>query len=123
MKKTKMLKKNYEFKNVFVKGKYISGEYIEAVIKKNKTTENLNFLGIAINVKIAKAVKRNHIKRLIREVYRLNENRIKTGYSIVFLWKKKQNIINANFENVKKDMENIFIKSNILRSNNEENLD
>ena len=115
MKKTKMLKKNYEFKNVFVKGKYISGEYIEAVIKKNKTTENLNFLGIAISV--------NHIKRLIREVYRLNENRIKTGYSIVFLWKKKQNIINANFENVKKDMENIFIKSNILRSNNEENLD
>ena len=115
MKKTKMLKKNYEFKNVFVKGKYISGEYIEAVIKKNKTTENLNFLGIAISVKIAKAVKRNHIKRLIREVYRLNENRIKTGYSIVFLWKKKQNIINANFENVKKDMENIFIKSNILR--------
>ena len=123
MKKTKMLKKNYEFKNVFVKGKYISGEYIEAVIKKNNTTENLNFLGIAISVKIAKAVKRNHIKRLIREVYRLNENRIKTGYSIVFLWKKKQNIINANFENVKKDMENIFIKSNILRSNNEENLD
>ena len=123
MKKTKMLKKNYEFKNVFVKGKYISGEYIEAVIKKNNTTENLNFLGIAISVKIAKAVKKNHIKRLIREVYRLNENRIKTGYSIVFLWKKKQNIINANFENVKKDMENIFIKSNILRSNNEENLD
>ena len=65
MKKTKMLKKNYEFKNVFVKGKYISGEYIEAVIKKNKTTENLNFLGIAISVKIAKAVKRNHLKSSI----------------------------------------------------------
>ena len=33
MKKTKMLKKNYEFKNVLSKGKYYSGQCIEAFIK------------------------------------------------------------------------------------------
>ena len=123
MKKTLMMKKNYEFKKVFLKGKYISGKYIEAVVKKNKNNENINFLGIAISVKIAKAVKRNHIKRLIREVYRLNENSLNTGYSIIFLWKKRQDIKNATFENIKKDMKNIFIKSNILRSDNEKNTD
>ncbi len=121
MKKTKMMKKNYEFKQVFQKGKYISGKYIEAVIKENSKNKEINFLGLAISVKIAKAVKRNYIKRLIREVYRLNENNLNTGYSIVFLWKKKQKIENANFENIKKDIEKIFIKSNILRSKNEEN--
>ena len=47
MKKTKMLKKNYEFKNVLTKGKYYSGKYIDAYIKKNKG--NGNFLGIAIS--------------------------------------------------------------------------
>lgn len=120
MKKTKMMKKNYEFKQVFQKGKYISGKYIEAVIKENTKNKEINFLGLAISVKIAKAVKRNYIKRLIREVYRLNENNLNTGYSIVFLWKKNQKIENANFENIKKDIEKIFIKSNILRSKNEE---
>ena len=120
MKKTKMMKKNYEFKQVFQKGKYISGKYIEAVIKENTKNKEINFLGLAISVKITKAVKRNYIKRLIREVYRLNENNLNTGYSIVFLWKKNQKIENANFENIKKDIEKIFIKSNILRSKNEE---
>ena len=36
MKKTKMLKKNYEFKNVLSKGKYYSGKYIEAFIRENR---------------------------------------------------------------------------------------
>lgn len=36
MKKTKMLKKNYEFRTVLSKGKYFSGKYVEAFIKKSK---------------------------------------------------------------------------------------
>ena len=35
MKKTEMLKKNYEYKRVLTKGKYYSGKYIEAFIKTN----------------------------------------------------------------------------------------
>ena len=35
MKKTKMLKKNYEFKNIISKGKYYSGKNIEKNIIKN----------------------------------------------------------------------------------------
>lgn len=112
MKKTRMLKKNYEFKNILSKGTYYSGQYIEAFIKKNKN--NYNSLGIAISVKIAKAVKRNLIKRLIRENYKLLENSIKPGYSIVFLWKKKADVKDAKFINIKNDMNKIFDKSNIL---------
>ena len=109
MEKTKMLKKNYEFKNVFSKGKYYSGKYIEAfVIEKKEYFKNL--LGIAISVKIGKATKRNHIKRLIRENYKNLENSIKTGYIFVFLWKKKVDIKNANYINIKIDMEKIFEK-------------
>ena len=80
--------------------------------KKNKN--NYNSLGIAISVKIAKAVKRNLIKRLIRENYKLLENSIKPGYSIVFLWKKKADVKDAKFINIKNDMNKIFDKSNIL---------
>ena len=115
MKKTKMIKKNYEFRNILSKGKYFSGKYIEAFIKKNN--EKFNFLGIAIGVKMAKAVKRNKIKRLIRESYSSLENDIKQGYNIVFLWKKKADINDADFKKIKNDMKNIFYKSNIIEEN------
>ena len=116
MKKTKMLKKNYEFKNVLSKGKYYTGKYREAFITKNDNkNDEENFLGIAISVKIAKAYKRNFIKRLIRENYKNIEEIIANGYSIVFLWKKKADIKNANYENVKKDINVIFDKAGILK--------
>ena len=111
MKKTKMLKKNYEFKNVLSKGKYYSGKNIEAFIKDNN--KNYNFLGLAISVKTGKAVRRNRIKRLIRENYKILEPQIQDGKSIVFLWKKKANIENATFVNIKSDMNDIFEKANI----------
>ena len=50
--------------------------------------KNVNFLGIAISSKICKATKRNYIKRIIRENYKNMEEHLKTGYSIVFLWKR-----------------------------------
>ena len=112
MKKTKMLKKNYEFKRVLARGKYYSGENIEAFFLKNN--KNKNFLGLAISTKVAKAVKRNKIKRLMRENYKEQEDKLKEGFSIIFLWKKNANIKNATFLNIKKDMLFIFEKAKIL---------
>ena len=106
MKKTKMLKKNYEFKAVLNKGQYYSGKNIVMFIKKNK--KQINFLGIAISSKLGKAVKRNYIKRIIREIYRKEEEQLKTGYNMVFLWKKKNDIKQACYDDVKKDVTKIF---------------
>ena len=118
MEKTVMLKKNYEFKKVLKKGSYYSGSCIEAfIINGNK--EKYNFLGIAVGVKIAKAVK---IKRLIRENYRSLENKLNTGNYIVFLWKKKVDIKEATNSNIKKDMEKILTKSSIIGDNDEKNI-
>lgn len=113
MKKTEMLKKNYEFKKVLSKGKYYSAEIIEAFILKNNN--NKNYLGLAISVKLAKANKRNYIKRILRENYKLIEEKIKEGNSIVFLLKKKANMENIEFYKIKKDMENIFDRAKILK--------
>ena len=113
MKNTETLKKNYEFKNVFTKGKYYSGKYIEIFYIKNN--KKINNIGIAISSKITNAVGRNKIKRLIRENYRLIEEDINLGYNIVFLWKKKQEVTNANFQNIKNDINHIFIKTGILK--------
>ena len=114
MKRTLMLKKNYEFKRVLTKGEYYSGKFLDVFVKENNFSNNL--LGIAVGVKIAKAVKRNRIKRLIRENYRLLEDKLNTGYSIVFLWKKKVDIKYATYQNIKQDMINIFERIGILES-------
>lgn len=114
MKKTKMLKKNYEFRKVLTKGKYFSGQYIEAFIIKNNF--NYNLLGLAISSKTAKAVKRNKIKRLIRENYKNIENKIETGYSIVFLWKKKADASQACYAVIEEDIKTIINKSNLKTS-------
>lgn len=112
MKKTMKLKKNYEFRRILTKGKYYSGTYLEVFVRKNKN--NNNHIGIAIGVKIAKAVKRNRIKRLILENYRLLEDELNIGYDIVFLWKKKKDIQEATFINIKNDMIGILKRIGIL---------
>ena len=109
--KTKMLKKNYEFRRVFENKKYYGGKYLEVFILKNRLNEN--FLGIAISKKIANSVNRNKIKRLIRESYRRLENNISLGYNMVILWKKNVDIKHANYNNVYNDLENILLNAKI----------
>lgn len=113
MRKIETLKKNYEFKYVLSKGKFYCGKYITVYIKENKLNKIL--IGIAINTKLGKAVKRNNAKRLIRENYRLLKKDLKTSNSIVFLWNKNINLNTANFFEIKKDMINIFNRANLFK--------
>lgn len=113
-----MLKKNYEFKQVLTKGKHYSGNIIKAVILK-KNYKN-NFLGIAINKKIGKAVIRNRIKRLLRENYKILEEEIKRGYVIVFLVKNGIDSKKVGFWNINRDMINILESAKIMKDNENE---
>lgn len=116
MKKLDTLKKNYEFKNVLNKGKFYRGKYVTIYINKNKDEKNK--IGIAISKKIGKANKRNRLKRLIRESYRLQKENLKKGYNIVFIWNKQANILNNTYKNVSEDIIKLFNKAGII---NEEN--
>jgi ribonuclease P protein component len=112
MKKTLKLKKNYEFKKILTKGSYYSGNYLDIFVSKNKS--DINRIGIAVGVKVANAVKRNRVKRLISENYRLMEDKMNTGYNIVFVWKKKKDIENATFYNIQQDLYQTLTRIGIL---------
>ena len=95
MKRIKTLKLNYEFKNVFDKGHYSLGSQVITHYRKNKLGHNR--LGIGVSTKLAKAVKRNRVKRVIRNCYQkinkeYNHNIDGLGYDFVFIWNKNSNI-------------------------------
>ena len=117
MKKTTMLKKNYEFRAVLTKGKFFKQKEIEIFIYKNN--KNKNFLGIAIGSKNGKAFQRNRAKRIIRECYTKLENQLIDGNSIVILLNKNYSIEEISFAEILKEMQKIFEDANILKKEEE----
>ena len=117
MKKTTMLKKNYEFKAVLTKGKFFKEKEIEIVVLKNN--KKRNFLGIAIGSKNGKAFQRNRAKRIIRECYTKLENQMLDGYSIVILMNKNYCIEDIKYLDVLEEMKKIFENAKILKKDDE----
>lgn len=111
MKKTIIIKKNYEFKNLFSKGKFFYGKFIHFYIKE--TEKNYNKFAIAVSRKQGKAVDRNRIKRLIRENYKNFEDNIKLGVSILIVINKEQNIKEITFNDIKDNFERTLKKANV----------
>lgn len=106
-----MIKRRYEFKMLFSKGKISYGTNLVLYILKNKFSYNK--LGIAVGKKSGRAVDRNHMKRLIRENYKLLEDNLKCGYYILISVNKKSDVRNIGFYDVKKDLEKLFKKSEL----------
>ena len=83
MKHTVSLKQNHEFRRLYNKGKSAVSPYF--VIYCRKTGRPGNRLGITTSVKLGNAVKRNRARRRIRELYRVGERNLLTGYDIVIV--------------------------------------
>ncbi len=81
MKFTDTLKKNYEFQRLYSRGKSAVTPYL--VVYARKTKRKTNRIGITVSTKLGKAVVRNRVRRRIREIYRLAEERFTPGTEIV----------------------------------------
>ena len=77
----KKLKKRWEFQRAYQKGNKYWNRYFVIYVFHNHFN-NLR-LGITVSKKVGKSVKRNRVKRLIRESFRQLRPRIKTEYDIV----------------------------------------
>ncbi len=86
MKQTISLNKNELFLQVYKKGKRSYHKNFTLYYLPNGV--GCNRLGIRAGKKLAGAVKRNRIRRLVKESYRLLEPELKQGYDLIFAAKE-----------------------------------
>ena len=77
------LKKNYEFRHLYAKGKSAATGNLVMYCKSRRQPHNR--LGLTVGTKVGKAVMRNKIRRRLREIYRTNEDKLAMGYDIVIV--------------------------------------
>ena len=80
MKFSSALKLNHIFQRLYRSNGHANGCLV-LYVRKNRTQTNR--VGITVNKKLGKANVRNRIRRRLREVYRLNEERFDRGWDIV----------------------------------------
>ena len=95
--KEKRLISNRQFKDILVSGRCLRGDLLTVYTAKNKC--GYPRLGISVGKSQGNAVTRNHLKRLVREVFRQNQKQIPGDYDYLILIKKK--IKNPTFEQIK----------------------
>ena len=81
MKFTSTLKKNYEFHRLYRKGKSAVTPFLAVYARQGKRPGNR--VGFTVSTKLGKAVKRNRVRRRLREIYRLHEGELASGADIV----------------------------------------
>lgn len=83
MKFSESLKKNSYFQNVYKHGKSYANRFFVMYVLEN--CMETNRLGISASKKVGNSVIRHHITRLVREAYRLQEERFRSGLDIVVI--------------------------------------
>lgn len=83
MRFSESLKKNYEFRRLYSKGKSAASPLLVVYCRRNGRDSNR--LGLTVGTKLGKAVQRNRVRRRLREIYRLNEDKLRRGFDIVIV--------------------------------------
>ena len=93
------LKNNYEFRRLYSRGK--SAPTATLVLYVRRTRRPLNRVGITVTNKLGKAVKRNRVRRRLREIYRLHESRLQHGLELVIVARMRS--VTASYAELERD--------------------
>ena len=106
------LKNRKDFERVYTEGKQINSKYFVCFVLKNNTSSSR--LGLTVSKKIGMAVIRNRVKRILREIFRLNKNIFKEPVDIIINVKK--NIVDADFQKLTKLYQSVLKMSGFIRN-------
>ena len=110
MKFSSSLKLNHIFQRLYRTNGFADGNMV-LYARRNRTGENR--VGITVGKKLGKAHIRNRVRRRLREVYRLNEERFQPGWDIVVVARSRA--VEAPFDKLTASYLNLAKKAGLLR--------
>lgn len=110
MKFSSSLKLNHIFQRLYRTGGQANG-YLVLYARRNRTAANR--VGITVSKKLGKANVRNRVRRRLREVYRLNEDKFQPGWDIVVVARTRA--IRAPFDTLVENYLALAKKAGILK--------
>ena len=110
MKFSKSLKFNHIFRRLYAGSGHGNG-FLVLYARPNRTATNR--VGVTVSKKLGCAVVRNRVRRRLREVYRLNEDKFAPGWDIVVVARSR--CISADFEKLQSAYLSLAAKAGILK--------
>ena len=110
MKFSHSLKLNHIFRRLYSSSGHANG-YLVLYARKNRSESNR--VGITVSKKLGKAHIRNRIRRRLREVYRLNEDKFQPGWDIVMVARSRA--LNAPFQQLSASCLSLAAKAGVLK--------
>ena len=104
------LKLNHIFRRLYATNGHANG-YLVLYARANRTATNR--VGITASKKLGHAVVRNRVRRRLREIYRLNEDKFAPGWDIVVVARSR--CIEANFNKLTAAYLSLAEKAGILK--------
>ena len=77
------LKKSSDFRRLYTRGKSAVSSSLVVYCRRNRLDRNR--FGFTVSKKLGKAVVRNRVRRRLREIARLNNDRLLPGYDIILV--------------------------------------
>lgn len=118
MKKQFRIKKNEEFALVFEHGKSVANRQFVIYYLHKKGQPHFR-LGLSVNKRIGKAVKRNYIKRVIREIFREWQDELKKEYDYVVIARKPT--AEMDYHEMKKSLRHVLNLARLFIVQDKEN--
>lgn len=112
MKNTISLNRNEQFLNVYRTGKRSYHKFFTLYYLPNG--KDYNRLGFKVGKKLAKATRRNRVRRLLRESYRLSEEKIATGYDVILAAKDGCLELNS-YDEVSEIVYSMFYRAKLIK--------
>ena len=116
MEYSESLKKNRDFQVVYRQGTSYANRYLVMYVKENHLEKNR--IGISVSKKVGNSVVRHRLTRLIRESYRLNEQKFRSGLDIVVV--ARVNAKGRSCQEIEKALLHLGGLQKILRKKNQE---
>jgi ribonuclease P protein component len=103
--KAERILKKKEFTAAYDKGKRLSSKNFIVFLHPSQAGNRR--LGVTVSKKVGEAVQRNRIKRLLREFFRLNKDRLPSGQDIVII--ARADVSSRKYDEIKRELEALFV--------------